>query len=905
MKKRISLLLAVVMVLGSFSSVFANSIELSPREEIAAQVMGENDILVGNGDDLLLGENLIRQDSIVVLSRLLGAEDAAKTHPIIKEIEKFTDLPNNNYYKRNISWAVENEYYKGTSATKFSPKKALTAEEYAAILLRALGYTDIAWGDVYTKAEELGLLRDVRVEGAKDIVLRKDVALMTYNALETNVKGKNHTLAVELGIELAPVEDAEIKAISEKEIEVSFDKKLSKEEQAKVKFVVKDENGKEVALNPVSWNKDGNKAVIQRNYGLTFKEGKYTVEVKGAGADKKAEVSITKAKPQKLEIEQNVVSSGEKELKLDIKLVDQYGVKSNPSELTIAAKNLTTGRLLEVKDNKLVLNDKEGKSLVKEGDIISVTALDKGTALNVTKKIEVVAGSVVNELEMGDVIIVANDKVVDTYVTEDKPKAYVEVIALDQYGKKVDISSNDDIKFFATGLKNEVKSSEIKKGTGQFLDKDSYYIELSDKVKEDANQVSIYGVIVRSTGVQNSNVVKFDVVNAGGAVEFKLDGFEPVIEEKKEKEVKVKFFNKLGKETEQGKAVFTVKELGNKDLLIVDGTKITAKEIKDLSAETTIELKLEVDGKTVQTETVDIVITKPVAEYKAEITTDKDNFVAGEEIEVKVTAYSEKDKVHTGFNKTEAVEVEIAGQKYFRNANFVNGVATISVPVTKAQEKTKLVVSIPALKNVKATTDKEVVVKAGKVEKFILNPTNNKELLAVDKYDNTNKDYNKTEIVKKAQLKGQTLEEIDSEGNFKVDFKDGVMTLEKGLAKDSELKVTIDGIEAVIKGHGKVEDSVVDEEEEEKPEKGEPVSHEVMAEGERFDFETGFEKAVWVEVQKDGEPVGEGGMTEANGVAKINLTKAGDYKVVVKESKEGKVLKTIELKMTDKPAEEN
>ena len=76
------------------------------------------------------------------------------------------------------------------------------------------------------------------------------------------------------------------------------------------------------------------------------------------------------------------------------------------------------------------------------------------------------------------------------------------------------------------------------------------------------------------------------------------------------------------------------------------------------------------------------------------------------------------------------------------------------------------------------------------------------------------------------------------------------------------------------------------------------VEQQVVTGDDVFDLKTRQSKSVWVEVQQHSKVIGEGGMTGDDGIAKINLTEVGSYRVIVKETKESKeTLQQIHLIM--------
>jgi hypothetical protein len=208
MKKRISLLLAVVMILGSFSFAFAANDEVDPGKFLEQEGVFKGDTT----GDLMLDKPLERRDSVILLSRLFGVEKEAKE---FKEEGLPTWKDNNDgNYTGYLAWAQSNKYFEGHSETKFGPRETIKVRDYAVVLLRALKEDD-TWKTAYETAKKAGILEGVEKEADAE-VLRGDAAQMTFNALGLTVKGENKTLAEKLGIKMpaaakleAKVEDTE------------------------------------------------------------------------------------------------------------------------------------------------------------------------------------------------------------------------------------------------------------------------------------------------------------------------------------------------------------------------------------------------------------------------------------------------------------------------------------------------------------------------------------------------------------------------------------------------------------------------------------------------------------------------------------------------------------------------
>ena len=86
----------------------------------------------GNGDGTFApGKNITRQDFVVVLSRIAGANLSQYSGRT-----SFTDVPANAYYAKAIHWATDNGIISGYNATKFGVGDPLTREQLVTILSR-------------------------------------------------------------------------------------------------------------------------------------------------------------------------------------------------------------------------------------------------------------------------------------------------------------------------------------------------------------------------------------------------------------------------------------------------------------------------------------------------------------------------------------------------------------------------------------------------------------------------------------------------------------------------------------------------------------------------------------------------------------------------------------------------
>ena len=143
-----------------------------------------------------LDENATRLQSLIMLIRLLGEEDAAlrstETHP-------FADVPEGHWAYAYVAYGYARQYTSGTGATTFSPDAPATANMYLTYLLRALGYDDAAGDFSYdraiAKAVSVDLIPDGTYSNGNVAFKRDDCAYTSFLALGTKMKGSANTLA--------------------------------------------------------------------------------------------------------------------------------------------------------------------------------------------------------------------------------------------------------------------------------------------------------------------------------------------------------------------------------------------------------------------------------------------------------------------------------------------------------------------------------------------------------------------------------------------------------------------------------------------------------------------------------------------------------------------------------------
>lgn len=224
MKRTLSLVLALVMVLGTFTMAFA---DMTDAEVVAGELLEELGVLEGDGKgNLYLDVELKRQDAVVLLSRLMDEEDIAINFPVEEE-DKYSDVEN-DFYFGYLAWAKANGTFEGKGTGEFGFDDVIDAQSYAKVLLTALGYVqgvDFEYDEALELANEKGI---VAVDENGNVT-RGTMAVMTVEALAVEMKDGSMTLAEKLEITMPeePVVEAtkveSVYAENLREVVVVFD----------------------------------------------------------------------------------------------------------------------------------------------------------------------------------------------------------------------------------------------------------------------------------------------------------------------------------------------------------------------------------------------------------------------------------------------------------------------------------------------------------------------------------------------------------------------------------------------------------------------------------------------------------------------------------------------------------
>jgi len=184
MRKVLSFVLVLALVLGSFSMAFA----VTPTDVVgtdyskSVQVLSGLGVVTGFPDGTYKpAQAVTRAEMAKLIVTALGLEDYAVG------TSAFKDMTGAAWAQGYVNYAATLGIILGYPDGTFKPSQTVSYDEAAAMILRALGYTDSSllpatWPANYViKAKALGILKDVTAKaGGAD---RGDVAIMLYNAL--------------------------------------------------------------------------------------------------------------------------------------------------------------------------------------------------------------------------------------------------------------------------------------------------------------------------------------------------------------------------------------------------------------------------------------------------------------------------------------------------------------------------------------------------------------------------------------------------------------------------------------------------------------------------------------------------------------------------------------------------
>ncbi|NYB74674.1 S-layer homology domain-containing protein [Sedimentibacter hydroxybenzoicus DSM 7310] len=190
MKKILSLILAMAMILSSFSFAFALPSDVEDTEyENAVARLAALDIIVGYEDGTFRpGNSITRAEFAAIAIRMLGMEDIANGSVANT---KFPDVRVTHWASGYINLASARGIIVGYSDGTFKPEEQVTYSEAVTMLVRLLGYEPALnsneWPSNYlTKASEIGLTLGIKFN-YNDPAKRGVVSTLVNKALDIDL----------------------------------------------------------------------------------------------------------------------------------------------------------------------------------------------------------------------------------------------------------------------------------------------------------------------------------------------------------------------------------------------------------------------------------------------------------------------------------------------------------------------------------------------------------------------------------------------------------------------------------------------------------------------------------------------------------------------------------------------
>lgn len=190
MKKILSLVLAMAMILSSFSFAFALPSDVEGTDYASAVARLEAlEIIVGYEDGTFKPDNSItRAEFAAIMVRAMGMEDVAIGS---SANTKFVDVLGSHWASGYINLATAQGLIVGYPDGTFKPEAKVTYSEAVTMIVRLLGYepalTSDQWPSNYlTKASEIGLTLGVKFN-YNDPAKRGVVAMLVNKALDIDL----------------------------------------------------------------------------------------------------------------------------------------------------------------------------------------------------------------------------------------------------------------------------------------------------------------------------------------------------------------------------------------------------------------------------------------------------------------------------------------------------------------------------------------------------------------------------------------------------------------------------------------------------------------------------------------------------------------------------------------------
>lgn len=186
MRQKIAVILAVLMILMSVPA-------MADSTKSGAQNLFENGFIQGSDTGLDEDKILTRAQAAKLLAQMYGKDSEAK---MFLYTPKFLDVYSSDWFASYVGYANKNGWVSGYPGGTFLPNNTITKQEWAKMLIAALGYS-YTWETVIDDLKSIGI--EIPATDPNKL-LRGEAFEAMWKAVNTNRAGKTMTLGQEFGM---------------------------------------------------------------------------------------------------------------------------------------------------------------------------------------------------------------------------------------------------------------------------------------------------------------------------------------------------------------------------------------------------------------------------------------------------------------------------------------------------------------------------------------------------------------------------------------------------------------------------------------------------------------------------------------------------------------------------------
>lgn len=174
-----------VKIVGWQGLKFTDAQESNEEKELdasdKASILNHKGLFFGTDNGFELERPLTRAEGTAMVIRLMGKEDEAANSDYSPH---FSDVSAADWSYKYVMYAYCNNIVMGTSESTFTPNRPMSAEEFTALVMRAMGHTETNPDNALSAAEQNHLLPPgyANILGEKNEFLRSDMIDIAYAA---------------------------------------------------------------------------------------------------------------------------------------------------------------------------------------------------------------------------------------------------------------------------------------------------------------------------------------------------------------------------------------------------------------------------------------------------------------------------------------------------------------------------------------------------------------------------------------------------------------------------------------------------------------------------------------------------------------------------------------------------